>query len=243
MPTTAELAAIKAFARLAIAAYAEPSRVRTALGPQAVRDITSARRKPLRQLIADAEIATAAIGLTVRLFEPSSDRNTREVLGNRSRCEQFADAMIECGAAIRDMNTARPAQRRYMQRQANRDVYAEFDLVNERADALKATIGNQVVQVRRFAFEHQRDPLAWAPQKQLFKACRRLRHTLDDHDAAVRQLHRLAEAFRWRALPGTIAAGQNRRTFMATVRAKRNMALAATAAIRTWVDQTAPGPL
>jgi hypothetical protein len=243
MAETSYAEAIKAFAQLAIAAGAKPSRVQAALGPHAKCDTTWARKRPINQLAAAAGTAAEAIGLRFELHHPEGSIETQKFFADLGLRDQFAATAIECGAAIRDMSAARPAHRRHQQRQANRAIYAEFERLSATADALKAAVDDQVVQVRRFAREHQRDPRAWALQAELLKACRRLGATLDAHDAAVRRLHRLAGDFRWRALRETNAAGQTHRAFMTTARAKRDKALAGTAAIRAWMIQTSPGPL
>jgi hypothetical protein len=243
MTETSYADAIKAFAQLAIAAGAKPSHVQAALGPHAKCDTTWARKRSINQLAAAAGTAAEAIGLTFELHHPEGTIETQKFFADLGLRDQFAATMIECGAAIHGMSTARPVHRRHQQRQANRAISAEFGRLSASADALKATINDQAVQVRRFAREHQRDPRAWAPRAELLKACRQLGATLDDHDAAVRRLHRLAGEFRWRAVPGTNVAGQTRRAFMMTTRAKRNQALADTAAIRAWMIRTSPGPL
>lgn len=230
--------AIKAFARLAIAAGAEPRRVQSALGPHAKCDRTWARKRSLNQLAADAGAAAKAIGLSFELHDPGGSIETHRFFADLELRKEFASTAIECGAAIRDMCTAMPAHRRDQQRQANRAIVDEFTARSDQLENLSVLIGKHVAYVRSYANGDQH-----IRQTELLKSCRRLVETLDEHDATVRRLHRLAHNFRWRALPATTTAAQGQRAFTAKARTNRDDALSASAAIRTWVLRTSPGPL
>ena len=234
--------AIKAFARLAIAAGAEPSGVQVVLGPHAKCDRTWARQRPINQLAATAGTAAEAIGLTFEFHFPEGSVNTQKFFTDLELREQFAATAIECGAAIRDMCAAMPAHRRSEQRQANRAVTDEFTVRSGQLEYLSASIAKQVAHVLSYVSGRQLGG-GHVNQTEFLKACRRLVETLDEHDATVRRLHRLAHNFRWRALPGTTAAVQGRRAFTAKARLNRDDALSASAAIRAWVLRASPGPL
>ena len=231
-------AAIKAFARLAIAAGAEPRRVQPALGSHAKCDRTWARKRSISQLTADAATAAEAIGLSFELHDPTGSIETQKFFADLALRKEFASTAIECGAAIRDISTATPAHRRHQQRQANRAVVDEFTARSAQLENLTVSIGKQVAHVRSYISAVRR-----TNQTELLKACRQLVENLDEHDAVVHRLHRLAHNFRWRALPGTTTAAQGKRAFTAKAQTNRDDALNASAAIRSWVLRVSPGPL
>lgn len=237
--------AIKAFARLAIAAGAEPSRVQAALGPASKCDTTWARAQSLNQLAAAAGTAAEALGLTFELHHTAGNVRTKEFFDDGGDRAKFADTAIKCGAALRRMRAAAPAHHRYQLLQANSSIVAEFWSRAIEHDNMRRSIRGQVERVRCYAIVCQRDPRDWTSRAELFKACGRLVETLDQHDRAVRRLCRLAGDFRWRAIPRTTSAGRgsDRRSTTTALRAKRDSAIASTAAIRAWAIRTSPGPL
>jgi hypothetical protein len=214
--------AIRAFARLAIAAGAEPRRVQAQLGPHATCHTSAARRRSISQLIADAQTASAALGLTAPFPSAARDVTVKEFFADKEIRNQFADTMIECGAAIRDMSKARPALRRSQNREQNYDVLAEFENLVAELLASAHAIDRQVSRIANGAANAQLQAQGLSDT------------AIHDYQLTVRRAHHVAQRFRWRAVPGTTSATRTRNAFLQTTRFNRDRALRNSDAVRDW---------
>jgi hypothetical protein len=231
--------AIKAFARLAIGAGAEPRRVREQLGPPAICDTSAARRKSLNDLLDEAERATQAAGVAVNFKRPPKRANTREIY-SPDVCQRLAEYAIECGMALRDMAAAWPDERQRLKLIANSSNVSGFESIGaerlgEGIHALQKVISHHLSALQR---SHET-----LEAIELLKRCRTLTEALNRHDTAARTAYANATRFG----PGeksnpTLGDGVEHSGF-ASLRSIRDTSLSQSATIRRWVIDIAPGPL
>ncbi|MBL3751524.1 hypothetical protein [Mycobacteroides abscessus] len=244
MTEDASAAAIKAFARLAIAAGAKPSSVVAELGPAALCDTSAARRRSIVQLVAEAKDAARVAGFNFSFGRPVIDTTARQFLIDQVMREEFAAAAIECGASIRDLANIQPAlgrsRRQERQLQENQVISGQFDELAEQANRLRTVIYQRVEQLGHSAVEHRRTS-NWHQRNILQHRLNRQRSgllaILDEYDVAIRRAHNVAQGFRWRGLPGTTTATRSRNGFLRGLRASRDQALRDCRSIRAWTEE------